>query len=224
MTAQKKSLHASERDEAARSAWREELATLDPTRLVFVDECGTHTALTRLRARAPRGQRAISRVPRNHGPNLTLFAALTPLGMGPALVVEGGADTAACTTYIGQLLIPSLQPGQVVIMDRLNVHTGEAMRAQIEAAGCERRLLPAYSPDFNPIEQAFAKIKTYLRTAEARTLPALVSAIGTALEHHPGRCQPLLHPLRLSAVCSTLMKGALGFRFPASDTSTPRIG
>jgi transposase len=158
------------------------VATLDPTRLVFVDESGTHTAMTRLRARAPRGERARGRVPRNHGPNVTLFAALTPQGMGPALVVEGGADHAACATYIRQLLVPSLEPGQVVIMDQLNVHKGATIRALIEGAGCALLLLPAYSPDFNPIEQAFAKIKTHLRAAEARTFAALVLAIGTALD------------------------------------------
>jgi transposase len=158
------------------------VATLNPTRLVFVDESGTHTAMTRLRARAPRGERARGRVPRNHGPNVTLFAALTPQGMGPALVVEGGADHAACATYIRQLLVPSLEPGQVVIMDQLNVHKGATIRALIESAGCELLLLPAYSPDFNPIEQAFAKIKTHLRAAEARTFTALVLAIGTALD------------------------------------------
>lgn len=182
LAAQKKSLQASERDEATRAAWREEVATLDPARLVFVDESGTHTALTRLRARAPRGERATGRVPRNHGPNVTLFAALTPQGMGPALLVEGGADHAACAAYVGQVLAPSLRPGQIVIMDQLNVHKGVTIRALIEAAGCELRLLPAYSPDFNPIEQVFAKLKSHLRTAEARTFATLVTAVGTALE------------------------------------------
>lgn len=138
--------------------------------------------MTRLRARAPRGERARGRVPRNHGPNVTLFAALTPQGMGPALVVEGGADHAACATYIRQLLVPSLEPGQVVIMDQLNVHKGAPIRALIEGAGCELLLLPAYSPDFNPIEHAFAKIKTHLRAAEARTFATLVMAIGSALD------------------------------------------
>lgn len=182
MAAQKKSLHASERDDAARTAWWVEVAALDPSRLIFVDESGTHTAMTRLRARAPRGERAIGRVPRNHGPNVTLFAALTPQGMGPALLVAGGADHAACAAYFEHLLTPSLQPGQVVIMDQLNVHKGSAIRAAIEAAGCELRFLPAYSPDFNPIEPAFAKLKTHLRTAEARTFAALVTAVGTALD------------------------------------------
>jgi transposase len=158
------------------------MARLDPARLVFVDESGSHTAMTRLRARAPRGQRACGSVPRNHGPNVTLFAALTPSGMGPAMVVAGGADRRACETYVRQLLTPSLRPGQVVIMDQLNVHKGATVRTLIEAAGCELRLLPAYSPDFNPIEQTFAKIKTHLRAAEARTFATLVTAIGTALE------------------------------------------
>jgi transposase len=182
LAAHKKSLHASERDEATRAAWRTDLATLDPSRLVFVDECGTHIALTRLRARAPRGERAIGRVPRNHGPNLTLFAALTPQGMGPALVVEGGADHTACAAYVRKMLVPSLRPGQVVVMDRLNVHQGAAIREAIAAAGCELRLLPAYSPDFNPIEPVFAKLKTHLRAAAARTAPALIRTIGMALE------------------------------------------
>jgi hypothetical protein len=182
LAAEKKSLQASERDEPARARWWAEVAALDPTRLVFVDESGTHTAMTRLRARAPRGERASGRVPRNHGPNVTLFAALTAQGMGPALVVEGGADQAACAVYIRQLLVPSLERGQVVIMDQLNVHKGATIRALIEAAGCELRLLPAYSPDFNPIEHAFAKIKAHLRSAEARTFATLVTAIGTALD------------------------------------------
>jgi transposase len=182
LAAQKKSLQASERDEVARAAWRAELATVDPARLVFVDESGTHTAMTRHRARAPRGERAVGRAPRNHGPNVTLFAALTPQGMGPAMVVEGGADRPACETYVRQLLQPSLRPGQVVIMDQLNVHKGATVRALIEEAGCELRLLPAYSPDFNPIEPALAKVKTHLRTAEARTFATLVTAIGAALE------------------------------------------
>ena len=121
-------------------------------------------------------------MPRNHGPNVTLFAALTPDGMGPAMMVQGAADRLACETYVGELLVPSLHPGQVVIMDQLSVHKGAAIRALIEGAGCDLRLLPAYSPDFNPIEQAFAKIKTQLHAAEARTFDTLMTAIGTAID------------------------------------------
>jgi DDE superfamily endonuclease len=182
LAAQKKSLIATERNEVARAAWWQETARLDPARLVFVDESGTHTSLTRRRARAPRGERAVGRVPRNHGPNVTLFAALTPRGIGPAMVVTGGADRPACETYVHQGLGPSLRSGQVVVMDRLNVHRGATIQALIEAAGCRLLLLPAYSPDFNPIAQAFAKIKAQVRAAEARTCAALVVAIGTAID------------------------------------------
>jgi transposase len=181
MAAQKKSLIASERDEADRAAWRHEVAALDPARFVFIDESGTNIAMTRRYARAPRGERASGRVPRNHGPNVTLFAALTPAGMGPALALEGAADGEAFALYVHKLLIPSLRPGQVVILDQLNVHKSAAIRAAIEAVGCRLLLLPAYSPDFNPIEQIFAKIKTQLRAAAARTFERLVTAIGRAL-------------------------------------------
>jgi transposase len=124
----------------------------------------------------------VGRVPRNHGPNVTLFAALTPQGIGPAMVVTGGADRPACETYVRQLLVPSLRSGQVVVMDRLNVHRGAAIQALIEEAGCRLLLLPSYSPDVHPIEQAFAKIKTQLRTTKARTFETLVAAIGQALD------------------------------------------
>ena len=111
---------ASERDETARAAWRVEVATLDPAAFVFVDESGTHTSLTRVRARAPRGERAVGVGPRHHGPNLTLFAALTPEGIGPALAIEGAADEAFGRS-VRELLVPSLRPGQVVILDQLSV-------------------------------------------------------------------------------------------------------
>jgi transposase len=121
-------------------------------------------------------------VPRNRGPNVTLFAALTPDGIGPAFVVEGAADGESFALYLRELLVPSLRPGQVVVMDNLNVHKGAAVRALIEGAGCRLLFLPAYSPDFNPIEHAFAKVKQRLRRAEARTFEALVAAIGEAID------------------------------------------
>jgi transposase len=182
VAAQKKSLAAAERDEAERAAWREAAKALDPAALVFVDECGTNTALTRLRARAPRNERAVGRVPRNYGPNVTLFAALTPAGIGPALVMEGAADGESFALYLRELLVPSLRPGQVVVMDNLSVHKGAAVRALVEAAGCRLLFLPAYSPDLNPIEQAFAKVKAHLRRAAARTFDALVAAIREAID------------------------------------------
>jgi transposase len=124
----------------------------------------------------------VGRVPRNHGPNVTLFAALTPAGIGPAMVMEGAADGESVALYVRELLAPGLRPGQVVVMDNLSAHKGAAIRELIEAAGGRVLFLPAYSPDFNPIEPAFAKVKAHLRGAAARTFDALVAAIGEALD------------------------------------------
>jgi hypothetical protein len=182
LAAHKKSVIASERDEAARAAWRQEAAGLDPAQFVCVDESGTHTRLTRQRARAPRGERAVGTVPRHHAPKVTLLAALTPQGIGPAMVVTGGADRLACETSVRHLLVPSLRSGHVVIRDRRNVHRGAAIQALIAGAGCRRLRWPSYSPDVTPIEQAFATITTQLRAVEARTFETLLTANGHALD------------------------------------------
>lgn len=155
---------------------------LAPADLLFVDETSTHTALTRRRARAPRGERAVGRVPRNHGPNITLLATLTPTGIGPAWTLPGAVDSAAFATYATHVLAPSLRPGQIVILDNLSAHKTEDARKAIEAAGARLLFLPAYSPDFNPIELAFAKIKEHLRAAATRTPEALVAATATAID------------------------------------------
>ncbi len=141
--------------------------------------------MTRRQARAPRGQRAIGHVPRNHGPNVSLIATLTRDGMGPAAVLEGAVDRLALEAYLEQILVPALRPGQVVVLDNLSVHRGARVRALIEAAGCRLLFLPAYSPDYNPIELAFAKLKAYLRRVGARSFDTLVTAIGTALTTIP---------------------------------------
>jgi transposase len=182
VAAQKKSLIATERDDAARTAWRDEVATLKPADLVFVDETSTHTALTRRRARAPRGTRAIGRVPRNHGPNVTLLAALTPDGIGPAVTIPGAVDGAAFAAYAQRLLAPTLSPGQVVVLDNLSAHKSEEARTAIEAVGARLLFLPAYSPDFNPIELAFAKVKERLRAAAERTPAGLFAATTAAID------------------------------------------
>lgn len=166
----------------ARTAWREAITALDPADLLFVDETSTHTALTRRRARAPRGQRAVGHVPRNHGPNITLLAALTPTGIGPALTIQGSVNAAAFTAYAQRVLAPSLRPGQVVIVDNLSAHKGEAARHAVEAVGAQLLFLPAYSPDFNPIELAFAKIKQHLRAAAQRTQEGLLTATIQAID------------------------------------------
>lgn len=139
--------------------------------------------MTRLRARAPRGERAYGRVPRNRGPNTTLLASMTAEGMGPCLAVVGSTTKVVFETYVERVLAPSLSPGQVVVMmDNLAAHKGEGVREMVEARGCEVLFLPPYSPDFSPIEEAFSKVKGLLRQAAARTREALVDEIGRALD------------------------------------------
>jgi transposase len=173
---------ARERDEAVRAAWWAETLRLPVGKLVFVDETGTNTAMAQRYARAPRGARANGSAPRNHGPNTTLLACLTRTGMGPAMLVDGATTTEVFTAYVARVLVPWLQPGQIVILDNLSAHTGEQVRQVIEAGGCTVRFLPAYSPDFSPIEWAFSKLKTSLRVAMARTRDALECAIASGLD------------------------------------------
>jgi transposase len=174
--AQKKTTVARERDEAARAAWREDVAALDPADLVFFDETSTPLTLTPLRARAPRGERAVDRVPRGRWQSVTLLATLLPTGMGPCALLPGATDRLAFEAFVDQILIPALRPGQTVVLDNLAVHKSARVRERLAAAGCAMRFLPTYSPDLNPIEQAFAKLKTSLRRAEARTYDALLVA------------------------------------------------
>ncbi len=148
---------------------------------MFVDECGTHTSMTRLRGRAPKGERAYAKVPRNRGRNTTLLASMGLEGMGPSMAVVGSTTKAVFETYVERVLAPSLSPGQVVVLDNLGAHKGERVRELVEARGCELLFLPAYSPDFSPIEEAFSKLKALLRKAAARTRGLLVEAIGRAL-------------------------------------------
>ena len=180
--AQKKSLIAAERDKAARQAWRAELAAVAPQRLVFLDETAPPTTLTRLRARAPRGERAIGRVPHKRGPNVTVLASRSTRGMGAAMVLDGALARESFEAYVEQVLLPTLVPGQIVVCDRLPVHKSARARTLIAGAGCERRLLPSYSPDFTPIDLAFAKLKQTLRGAAERSFHGIVAATGPALD------------------------------------------
>jgi len=150
--------------------------------LVFVDETGSHIAMTPLYAYAPRGERAVGKVPRNYGAIMTLIASLSLNGMGPAFILDGAAESAAFEIYVEQLLAPSLREGQIVILDNLSIHLSPRVRAAIEARGCRLLFLPAYSPDFSPIEEAFSKLKAELRRQGARTREALQEAIATALD------------------------------------------
>jgi transposase len=175
-------LGATERSETDRAAWRDLTGYLPVNDLVFVDECGSNIALTPLYARAPRGQRAYGAVPRNWGKNTTLITGLTLDGIQAPMILEGAVDTLAFEAYVEQVLVPSLTPGQIVVLDNLSVHKGERVRQAIEAKGCQVLFLPAYSPDFAPIEEAFSKLKTWLRRLQARTREALEEAIALALE------------------------------------------
>lgn len=173
---------ANERDEFLRAAWRVLVAgRLDGGRFVFVDECSTNTSLTPLYAWSRRGVRARCSVPRNWGPNVTLLSSMSTEGMGPSLAVEGSTTRGVFETFVEQVLGPALREGQVVVMDNLSAHKGPRVRQLIEERGCELLYLPPYSPDLNPIEEAFSKIKGLLRKAEARTRRALVEAMGRAI-------------------------------------------
>jgi len=154
---------------------------VEPERLVFVDECGTHTSLAPLHGYAPRGERLHLSVPRKRGKNTTLLSSMSLGGMGPSLTVEGATTARVFETYLKKVLAPSLRAGQIVVMDNLGAHRPKRVRKLIEQRGCELIYLPAYSPDYNPIEEAFAKLKNLLRKAAARTKEALVEAIGVAL-------------------------------------------
>ena len=157
-------------------------AEVDQERLVFVDEMGIHTLLAPLYGYSRKGERVRLEVPRNRGKNTTLFlASITPSGMGEPRAVEGSTDREVFEAYMEHTLAPTLEAGQIVIMDNLPAHKPTRVRELIEKRGCELIYLPAYSPDFNPIEEAFAKIKGILRRVGARTKDALVEAFGEAL-------------------------------------------
>jgi transposase len=178
---QKKTLAATERDEQARGAFRERLRSIDSERLVFVDESSTNVALTPRYGRAPKGERSYGKAPRNWGKNVTLISSITLSGMGASMSIEGSSDTESFGIYMREVLAPGLKSGQIVMMDNLSVHTSGWVRELIEGRGCQLWLLPSYSPDFNPIEEAFSKVKTILRKAKARTLEALFEATARAL-------------------------------------------
>jgi transposase len=156
-------------------------AAVEPERLLFVDECGTHTSLAPLYGYAPKGERLYLSVPRSRGKNTTLLSSMTIEGMGPSLAVEGATTARVFETYIEKVLVPTLHKGRIVVMDNLSAHRPKRIRELLESRGCELLYLPSYSPDYNPIEEAFAKIKNLLRKAAARSKEALVEAIGVAL-------------------------------------------
>ena len=142
---------------------------------------GTHTSLAPIYGYAARGERLYLPVPRSRGKNTTLLSSMTIEGMGPSLTVEGSTTARVFETYVEKVLLPSLKEGQIVVMDNLSAHRPKRIKELIEQRGCELLYLPSYSPDYNPIEEAFAKIKDLLRKAAPRSKEALIEAIGAAL-------------------------------------------
>ena len=189
-------MHAAEQERpdvaAMRIAWKEEQPGLDPKRLVFIDETGTSTAMARLRGRGKRGQRVVGRVPCGHWKTLTFVAALRHDAITAPFTIDRAMTSAIFIEYLRQCLVPTLAAGDIVVMDNLPAHKNPMVRLIVEAAGAELRYLPAYSPDLNPIEQAFSKLKAHLRKAQERSIDTLcVNRLGSLT---PDR-RPIVTPL-----------------------------
>ena len=165
-----------------REQWKKYQGRLDPERLVFIDETWAKTNMTRTHGRAPRGQRLRAKVPHGRWRTLTFLAALRHDRIDAPCVVDGPINGRIFLAYVEQFLAPTLKPGDVVIMDNLGSHKGMAVRRAIRAAGAKLLFLPPYSPDLNPIEQVFAKLKTLLRKAGERTVDATWKRIGELLD------------------------------------------
>jgi transposase len=167
---------------AARETWFEAQPELDPERLIFVDETGLSTRMARRRGRCARGKRLRSGIPHGHWKVTTFVAGLRLSGLGAPMVLDGPMTRDWFLAYVEQVLAPTLTPGDVVILDNLPAHKGSAIQAAVEARGARLQFLPSYSPDFNPIENAFAKLKALLRKAAERTIEGLWHVIGQLIE------------------------------------------
>ena len=179
-------MHAAEQERPdvaeARTVWKADQPFLDPARLVFIDETGTSTNMARLRGRARRGHRVVGRVPWGHWKTMTFVAGLRHDAITAPFVIDKAMTAVIFIEYVRQCLVPTLRPGDIVVMDNLPAHKNAAVRQIIEAAGAELRYLPPYSPDLNPIEQAFAKLKAHLRKAQERSIDTLWPRIGKLLD------------------------------------------
>jgi len=162
----------------ARRRWMREQGMFDPAHLVFIDETAANTKMVRLSGRCPRGERLIGRVPQGHWKTITFVGALRRNGMDAPCTVDGSMNTAKFLAYIKQCLAPTLKRNDIVVLDNLPAHKAPAIREAIEQRGAELRYLPQYSPDLNPIEMSFSKLKTSLRKAAERTIPRLRRRIG----------------------------------------------
>src|SRR6185295_3242572 len=190
----KKTLRAQEQDRpdivAARASWCAELAKIDPQHLVFLDESGIDTRLTRSHARAVRGERAVGKVPWGHWQRLTVLGALGLDGVTASMSIAAATNTAVFLAFVEQVLIPAQhgRPNAIVMMDNLPAHKAARVRAAFEAAEIKYRYLPAYSPDLNPIEPCWSKLKQWLRAKAARSLEVLETELGPALVHVQATC------------------------------------
>jgi transposase len=189
----KKSLRASEQDRAdvarRRLRWKTHQNKFDPARLVFIDETWAKTNMTPVYGRCARGQRLIGKVPHGHWQTLTFIAALRCDRVDAPCVIDGPINAESFLAYVEQILVPTLRPGDIVIADNLGSHKGRAVRAAIRKAGAKLFFLPPYSPDLNPIEQVFAKLKTLLRKAAERTIEETWRRIGQLLStFSPSEC------------------------------------
>jgi transposase len=158
---------------------------LDPARLVFIDETWATTSFTRLRGRAPKGERLIDKVPQSHWKTTTFVAALRCDGLTAPTVIDGAINGPMFLAYVEQQLVPTLRVGDIVVLDNLSSHKVAGVRQAIEAAGATVVYLPPYSPDFNPIEQVFAKLKWLIRSAKERTVDGLWTLLGTLIDRFP---------------------------------------
>lgn len=168
-----------------RALWRFELSKLDPAHLVFIDETWTKDNMTRLWGRAMRGERLVDYTPHGHWTTITFLAALRLEGMTAPLTVDGPINADVFLAWVQQQLVQTLKPGDVVLMDNLNSHKGVQIRKAIEAVGARVVFLPPYSPDFNPIEMVFSKLKALLRKAKERTIDDLNDRLGELMDHFP---------------------------------------
>jgi transposase len=173
-----------------RLAWRAAQPDLDPARLVFIDETGASTKMARLYGRSFRGRRCIAAIPHGHWKTTTFVGGLRHTGITAPMVLDGPMDGPAFLAYVEQVLAPTLAPGDIVVLDNLPAHKPAAVREALRAAGAELRYLPPYSPDLNPIEMAFSKLKALLKKAAARTIHDLWRAVAEALPRlTPDECR-----------------------------------
>ena len=173
-----------------RIEWFDGQLDLDPAKLVFIDETGASTKMARAYGRSPRGERCVASIPYGHWKTTTFTAGLRLGGMVAPMVLDGPMDGNAFIAYVEQVLVPELDNGDIVIMDNLPAHKVSGVRQAIENAGANLLYLPPYSPDFNPIEMAFSKLKAMLKKAAARTINDLWQVIGNLIsEFKPNECE-----------------------------------